>query len=129
MDAAQDVFIQLLRKKEQIVVRGPSSLLYTIATNVCLNRLRSHMRRGGEHAEIYEETVAANENTEEAVLTKHFLDTLFATEDAATQLTAVLHYADGFTLQETAAVVGMSVSGIRKRLRKLRRKGLALREA
>lgn len=33
---------------------------------------------------------------------------------------AILHYVDGMTLQEVADEVGMSVSGMRKRLRGLR---------
>ena len=33
---------------------------------------------------------------------------------------AILHYVDGMTLQEVADEVGMSVSGVRKRLRGLR---------
>jgi RNA polymerase sigma-70 factor (ECF subfamily) len=32
---------------------------------------------------------------------------------------AVLHYVDGMTLEETAETVGLSVSGVRKRLRSL----------
>ena len=33
---------------------------------------------------------------------------------------AVLHYVDGLTLEQVAAETGLSVSGVRKRLRKLR---------
>jgi RNA polymerase sigma-70 factor (ECF subfamily) len=42
---------------------------------------------------------------------------------------AVLHYVDRLTLEETAVEVGLSVSGVRKRLRRLREKGLDLKEA
>lgn len=35
---------------------------------------------------------------------------------------AILHYVDGLTLDETAAEMGMSVSGVRKRLRVLKAK-------
>ena len=40
-----DVFVQLLVHHERLVDHGASSLLYRIATNVCLNRLRSRARR------------------------------------------------------------------------------------
>lgn len=80
------------------------------------------------HSEVTEELAYDWDPSEDVVLTNHFLDTLFSTEDTKTRLIAVYHYADGFTLEETAAMVDMSVSGIRKRLRKLRSKGLALRE-
>lgn len=127
-DAAQDVFMQLLRKRSRLDARGPSSLLYTIATNTCLNILRAQRRRGGQHAELHEELLRDHESAEETVLAGHFLERLFAVEDDTTRLIAMYHYLDGFTLEETAALVGMSVSGIRKRLRKLRSTSLALRE-
>ena len=41
MDALHDVFINLLKTKERLTDSFPSTLLYTIATNVCLNRLRA----------------------------------------------------------------------------------------
>ena len=41
---------------------------------------------------------------------------------------AVYHYVDGMTLEETAELSGLSVSGVRKRLRTLKKSGLALQE-
>ncbi|AEF82333.1 RNA polymerase sigma factor [Leadbettera azotonutricia] len=38
LDAVHDVFVQLMRAK--LDDRYPSSLLYTMATNTCLNKLR-----------------------------------------------------------------------------------------
>ncbi|MEW5815132.1 MAG: sigma factor-like helix-turn-helix DNA-binding protein [Spirochaetota bacterium] len=58
----------------------------------------------------------------------HFLDRLFDAEKETTKVIAVLHYIDNFTLEETAEQVGLSVSGVRKRLNTLRNKGLALKE-
>ena len=42
---------------------------------------------------------------------------------------AVMHYVDGMTLEEVARNVGLSVSGVRKRLRQLRERTRALEEA
>ncbi len=42
---------------------------------------------------------------------------------------AVLHYVDGMTLEEVASHVGMSVSGVRKRLRLLKQRSRAWEEA
>ena len=42
---------------------------------------------------------------------------------------AVLHYVDGMTLEEVARHVGLSVSGVRKRLRILRERTQELEEA
>ena len=54
------------------------------------------------------------------------LDALFRHEPEDTALIAVLHLHDRMTLQEVAAEVGMSVSGVRKRLHRLRTKLHAL---
>src|SRR5512136_204343 len=45
LDAMQDVFVQVLRHKDSLNARYPSSLLYRIATNTCLNSIRSARRR------------------------------------------------------------------------------------
>ena len=50
-DAMQDVFVQLLRKQEQLHGRYPSSLLYRMATNHSLNLLRRSGRRRLGHNE------------------------------------------------------------------------------
>ena len=45
---------------------------------------------------------------------------LFGQQRESTRTMAVLYYVDGMTLQEVAKEVGMSVSGVRKRLLGLR---------
>lgn len=116
-----DVFVQLLSHSHELTDQAPSSLLFRIATNVCLNRLRTRKRRpeDGEDllVEIAERTDPAARNAARAAL-----DTLFRNEPEATALIAVLHLHDQMTLEEVAAEVGMSVSGVRKRLAKLRTK-------
>jgi RNA polymerase sigma-70 factor (ECF subfamily) len=120
-DAMHDVFVQLLSRSHELTDQAPSSLLFRIATNVCLNRLRTRKRRpeDGEDllVEIAERTDPAARNAARAAL-----DTLFRNEPEDTALIAVLHLHDQMTLEEVAAEVGMSVSGVRKRLAKLRTK-------
>ena len=41
LDAMQECFVRVLRSKERLNGDAPSSLLYCMATNVCLNILRS----------------------------------------------------------------------------------------
>jgi RNA polymerase sigma-70 factor (ECF subfamily) len=48
------------------------------------------------------------------------LDRLFGRHPESSRTIAVLHYVDGLTLEEVADEIGMSVSGVRKRLRALR---------
>lgn len=128
LDAMQDVFVELLRREKDLVHSAPSSLLYTIATNVCLNRIRTSKRRPQTRDDEILLTIAGDEGPEEQTLTGHFLGRLFSREPESTRTMAVLHYVDGLTLEETAHQVGMSVSGVRKRLRQLRRRGLELKD-
>src|SRR5262245_28942323 len=44
-DATQDVFVALLRAEERLQDEAPAALLLRVATNVCLNRLRTRRRR------------------------------------------------------------------------------------
>ena len=44
-DAMQDVFVALLRHQDRLQNEAPAALLLRVATNVCLNRLRTERRR------------------------------------------------------------------------------------
>ena len=120
-DAMQDTFVRLLRHKDRLQERGPSSLLYIIATNVCLNRMRSARRDRSDAAGEALDRLAVDSDHEEQVLTGHFLEQLFREQKDDTRTMAICHYLYGMTLEETARVCDMSVSGVRKRLRGLRR--------
>jgi RNA polymerase sigma-70 factor (ECF subfamily) len=120
LDACQDVFLRLVERQRWLDARYPSSLLYRIATNVCLNRLRDQGRRP-ESPE--EETLQAIASAEEPGGVSHarlLLDWLFNRHPDSSRTIAVLHFVDGLTLEEVAAEIGLSVSGVRLRLRKLR---------
>lgn len=128
-DAMQDVFTQLLLHEDRLEGHAPSSLLYRIATNVCLNRIRSRRRRR-EDAEtdlLYE--IASRDDLEETSLAGAVLDRLFGREKESTRTIAVMHLVDGMTLEEVARETGLSVSGVRKRLRTLRERLEALEAA
>ena len=120
VDAMHDVFVQLLVHRERLADRGMCSLLWRIATNVCLNRLRSQRRRPEDARSELLVEIAASEDTEARGFTRVVLDRLFAREPVSTKTMAVMHLVDGMTLEEVAESVGMSVSGVRKRLRTLR---------
>jgi len=127
VDAMQDVFVQLLTHRDRLTDHGASSLLYTIATNLCLNRLRSRRRRPEDpQSDSLIMQIAAADDPEARGLARGLLDRFFASEPASTGTIAVLHLLDGMTLEEVAETVGMSVSGVRKRLRTLRASVTAL---
>jgi RNA polymerase sigma-70 factor (ECF subfamily) len=117
LDAMHDTFVQILRHADRLDAEAPSSLLWRVATRVCLNRLRSARRRPESPDGALLERIAV---LPPDPLTRRVLDQVFAREPDSTRLIAVLHLVDGMTLEETAAEVGLSVSGVRKRLRTLR---------
>ena len=116
-----DVFVQLLRHHERLEDRGRSSLLYRIATNVCLNKLRSSSRRPEDaQSELIGRIAAADSSAESRAGARALLDRALQREPVSSGTIAVMHLVDGMTLEEVAQAVGMSVSGVRKRLRKLK---------
>lgn len=126
MDAMQDTFVAVLRHEKKLHATAPSSLLYRIATNTCLNIMRSERRRPQTGSDDVLLTVASNDDPEAKVLNRHYLDWIFSVEKSSTQVMAVLHYVDGMTLEEVAREVGLSVSGVRKRLRTLKARAKSL---
>lgn len=118
-DAMQDVFVQVVLHHARMRHDAPSSLLYRIATNTCLNRLRS-LKRQGEHSEALLDRIASADRGEERSIAGQLLARIFDNEQTSTGTIAVMHLLDGMTLDEVAQEVGLSVSGVRKRLRNLR---------
>lgn len=120
-DAMQEVFVQVLRKGTQITDTFPSSFLYRVATNIALNMIRSRKRRNEDtSSELLIDMIAGEDDPSEKVATRSLLQRIFGQEPASTRTMAVYHFVDGLTLEETAKEMGLSVSGVRKRLRRLK---------
>src|SRR5436190_6384281 len=120
LDACQDVFVRLLVNRTRLDGAYPSSLLFRIATNVCLNRIRDRKRRPESPDEALLASIASAESPGGLSEARMVLDRLFGRQPESSRTIAVLHYVDGLTLEEVARQTDMSVSGVRKRLRKLR---------
>lgn len=120
LDACQDVFVRVLEHRSRLDARYPSSLLYRMATNVCLNRLRDNRRNPvtRDDAVLYE--IARAEPAGGLSEARLLLARLFGRHPESSRTIAVLHFVDGLTLEEVAGETGLSVSGVRKRLRALR---------
>jgi RNA polymerase sigma-70 factor (ECF subfamily) len=116
LDVMQDVFVNLMRHADRLHASYPSSLLFRIATNLCLNRLRDRRREPSQPGDELLHSIARREDLDAPLL----LERLFGRHPDSTRTMAVLHYFDGMTLEEVAGECGMSVSGVRKRLRSLR---------
>ena len=127
LDAMQDVFVRIMDSKCKIK-EICASLFYVTATRVCLNKIRSDKLRSGPCFEEISEAIADSfsESEHEKVEAAMLLESIFAGRDKKDSLIATLHFVDGFTLEETACQVGMSVSGVRKRISELKKYSLKL---
>jgi len=120
VDAMHDTFVRLLEHRATLDERAPASLLLRIATHVCLNRLRSQRRRGTDAVDPAVLAIARTEDPEPSWMARLRLGRAFRDELSSTRVIAVLHHVDGLTHEEVAREVGLSVSGVRKRLRVLK---------
>lgn len=128
VEAMQDVFVRLLTNQDRLHGQFPSSLLFRMATNICLNIIRDRKIQ----------TIAANEDIlanitgldepEKKALADVILERLFRHEKASTREMAVLHFVDGMTFREIAKECQLSVSGVRKRLRDFRSRAMKTQE-
>lgn len=122
LDAMQDVFVQLIRYQGRLDDKAPSSLLYRMATNVCLNKLRTRRRKPEDRDQELLQRIADATDGEGHAQARSTLARIFSREQASTASIAVMHLLDGMTLEQVAAEVGLSVSGVRKRLRTLKQR-------
>jgi RNA polymerase sigma-70 factor (ECF subfamily) len=117
LDAVQDVFVKLIRAKKNLHGQFPSSLLYTIATNTCLNRIRWKKRHSESSQEdLGEALLVSSDRGFEYVEAKMILEAILETESESTRAICFMYHLDGMTLKEIGETVGLSVSGVRKRL-------------
>jgi RNA polymerase sigma-70 factor (ECF subfamily) len=127
-DAMQDVFFRLLKRYDLSVVKYPSSLLYRIATNVCLNLIRSNRTFVSMENEAVLKEISFGEDVEQQTLISRMLERIFRDESLSSRTMAVLHFVDGLTLEETAREFNMSAAGVKKRLRQFRRRQMKNKE-
>lgn len=123
LEATQDVFVQVLRREASLDVHAPSALLWQIATNVCLNHIRSRGRRPEDADDPVDglvSRIACVPDPDGRLDAASLLDRLFDRSPPSTRAIATMHLLDGMTFEEIAADTGLSVSGVRKRLRTLR---------
>jgi len=125
LDASQDVFVRLMHSRKSLHGTFLSSLLYTIATNICLNRLRRAKMQSGFYKLSLNETDFPEsgqvesgskdpqfDRVEEGML----MEAIFKNESETTRLICFMYHKDGMTLKEIGEATGLSISGVRKRL-------------
>ena len=122
LDAMQDVFVKIIENNCKIK-DVCSSLFYVTATRVCLNIIRANKIRTGPDFDEISKMMADgfSEIEVEKIEARDVLDNIFSGRDEKDSMIATLHFVDGLTLEETAEQVGMSVSGVRKRITELKK--------
>ena len=120
MDAMQEVFVKVLLNKKRLKNQYPSSLLFRIATNVCLNIIRAQRNFHPIDEQDILSEIALYDESENKLIANNLLDHIFKREKKSTREIAIMHFVDGMTLNEVAGEVGLSISGVRKRIRELR---------
>ena len=120
LEATQDVFVELLRRRDTLTLDHPSSALYRIATNRCLNLLRSKRRHPEELDHDLLLSIACAPTSEVRAIANRLLIQLFDAQPSLTQQMAVLHWVDGLTYAEVGAMLNLSGSAVRKRLALMR---------
>ena len=128
VDAMQDVFVRLLASQNRLHGQFPSSLLFRMATNVCLNIIRNRKSSKSDLGENALDRIACCDEQETRTLSAIILARLFRLENPSTREMAVLHFVDGMTYSEVARETKLSVSGVRKRLRDFRTRAMKTQE-
>ena len=125
LDAMQDVFVRIIENKRNIK-SACASLFYVTATRVCLNKIKADKIRSGPDFETISKIMADDfsDIEREKIEAAAIIEKIFEKRDQKDSLIATLHFVDGLTLEETAEQIGMSVSGVRKRIRELQKYSL-----
>lgn len=120
LDAMQDVFVKLLRYQNRLKNSHPSSLLYRIATNVCLNKIRKDKKCKVANTEDILLKIPLYDNNESKCDAENLLEYILSGKNESTHKIAIMHFVDGMTLKEISREVGLSISGVFKRIQALR---------
>ena len=120
-DAVQDVFLSLIKNTSNLKDEFPSSLLYRMATNTCLNMLKRAQKESRKDDTFFN-NIEGSDDFSERLEARELLARIFVDEKSDTIALAVMRYIDKLTYEEIAELLDLSVSGVRKRLRKLSEK-------
>ncbi len=132
-DLLQDIFLTAHRKLDQY--RGESSLgtwLFRLATNVCLDHLRSRANRNAQMTSEFDETISVEEfatgsaGPVAGVMDRLDLERALAGLPPGCRAVFVLHDVEGFEHKEIGALLGIADGTSKSQLHKAR---LRLRRA
>jgi len=121
-DAMHEVFLKVVSNQNRLTGAYPSALLYRMATNVCLNRIRNEKKRSlDEYLHIVHNT-AFFENREQETSARALLKYILEKERETPRKIAVMYFVNGMTIKEIAETMELSISGVHKHLDQLRQR-------
>ena len=120
-DAAQDVFMRVLDKRDTLNLDSPSSLLWTMATKQSLYRRRNRLRRAeAPDGDALLNKIKGQSDLEAETVERDLIDKLLAGLPEKSRLITILYFGDGMTVRDMARALNMSVGGVHERLQALR---------
>jgi RNA polymerase sigma-70 factor (ECF subfamily) len=122
LDALQEVFVKLMIYRDSLKGTSPSSLLYRMATNLCLNKIRDQRRQGRRESLDLAGGRSSGLSREQSLDLQMALEAILEDEEESTRQMAFLYFVDGFNLKEVSVEMEMSVAGVHRRLKHLRRR-------
>ncbi len=121
-DIAQEAFVRLWRRRDEVAAKAHRPWLMKVTRNLCLDHLRRRtrdLRRMGPHDPEALDRVPAPADPE-SILPDDFDRALGALSPRARSLVS-LHYGQGFKLDEIAAMLGMTTGAVKVALHRARR--------
>ena len=123
----QEVFLQALEKLDSFRQESsPSTWLYRLATNYCLNQLRNRSRRQ-ELFEQHAPILRADEKGQAGQEAKTLLSEIWKLLPKELLTVGIYYHVDGMTHKEIARVLGVSRRTVGNRLNELEQAGQRLR--
>lgn len=114
-DVLQDVLLQICKRVKQL--RDPELFrpwTYRIASRAALSSLKRERRWQSSQEETVEDLPAVSDGA--ALVLLNDLSTLLDCVSPASRVVLLLHYIHGYSLDETAAVLGLNVGTVKSRL-------------
>src|SRR5262249_24643282 len=122
-DMTQEVFLYLVEQPRAFQERSSiSTYVYSVATQLCLRRLRDRSARQGPWEQAVSATFdgRAPPSLETSLQSRQILEALFGEADETTASIAVYHFVDGLTQAEIGKLVGLSRVTVNQRLARFR---------
>jgi RNA polymerase sigma-70 factor (family 1) len=118
-DIAQDTFLKVWEKRDDIKVETVKALLYRIASNLYLNRVE-HVNVTMKFATNYQQS-GMSESADFELEMKEFDDRLqraLSALDEKNRTVFLMNRIDGFTYAQIAEILDLSVKAVEKRMEK-----------